>query len=245
MEGRRLASVLLLAALLLAAFAAVGQPPVEQALVRVAAPPGSDGPLVLLLTGDGNWAPFPKAFAETAAAHGAPVLGLKARQYMSHPVTPEGLARDLERAVRAQLETWHRRDLVVVGYSRGAEWTPFVVNRWPAELRARVRAIAFVGLGERASFEFHLDDLFRDVDRPTDVPIRAEVDKLVGIPMTCVYGEEKESFCTNPVPGMQSVEHSGGHRVKDDDKLIAYLLGRLGIAAETDPPSVPAGSTSP
>jgi type IV secretory pathway VirJ component len=246
MERRIFASALLALLLVAPATTGRGQPPAGEGagkssavlpLVLVDAPPGTRGPMVLLLSGDGNWAPFPRAFAVDAAKDGSPIVGLKARDYMSHPVTPERLASDLERAVSMQLEAWHRHELVVVGYSRGADWTAFVLNRWPAELRARVRAAAFVGLSERASFEFHFVDLFRDIERPTDLPVRPEVRKLVGIPMICVYGDdERNSFCERPVPGMQVLEHEGAHRIKDDEKLISYLLGWLGIGPETAPP---------
>jgi type IV secretory pathway VirJ component len=203
--------------------------------VRLSAPPGSSGPLVLLLSGDGDWASFPRGFAEAAARAGSPVLGLKTRAYLSHGSrTPAEVAADLEGPVRAELAASQRRDLVIVGYSRGADWAAFIVNRWPEDLRARIRAIAFVGLSEHASFEFHFEDLFRDVPRATDVPTRPEVEQLVGLPMICVYGtDEKDTLCARPVRGMRVIEHAGAHRVKDDPQLVAELLGALGIGAHS------------
>jgi type IV secretory pathway VirJ component len=200
-------------------------------LVHLSAPAGSAGPLVLLLSGDGDWAAFPRGFAEAAARAGSPVLGLKTRAYLSHGSrTPAEVAADLEGPVRAELAASHRKDLVIVGYSRGADWAAFIVNRWPEDLRARVRAVAFVGLSEHASFEFHFEDLFRDERRATDVPTRPEVERLEGLPMICVYGtDEEDTLCAHPVPGMKLVEHAGAHRVKDDRGLIAELLSDLGI----------------
>ncbi len=246
MDGRRLISLLLvLACTAFPAVEALGQKSAGLPLVLEPASAGTDGPLVLLISGDGNWAQFPRAFADAAAGDGAPVVGLKARDYMQQgPVTPERLANDLAAVVRKQLAAWNREDIVVVGYSRGADWMPFVLNRWPEDLRKRVQVAAFVGLSRNASFEFHFDDLFRDVKRPTDVPERPEVQKLVGLPMICVYGDDvASSFCTDPVSGMKSVQHAGGHRVKDDEPLIAYLLGQLGIGPKAPPPN-PSGSTT-
>jgi type IV secretory pathway VirJ component len=205
-------------------------------LVHLSAAPdsdgsGSSGPLVLLLSGDGDWAPFPRGFAEAASRAGSPVLGLKTRAYLSHGSrTPAEVAADLEGPVRAELAVSDRHDLVIVGYSRGADWTAFIVNRWPEDLRSRIKAIAFVGLSEHASFEFHFEDLFRDIRRSTDVPTRPEVEKLEGLPMICVYGtDEEDTLCAHPVRGMKLIEHAGAHRVKDDHELIAELLRDLGI----------------
>jgi type IV secretory pathway VirJ component len=201
-------------------------------LVHVPAAPSAPGrPLVLLLSGDGDWSAFVHDLAAALAAGGSPVLGLEARSYFSTARTPDETARALEQAVRAELAERHAESLVVIGYSRGADVAPFVLNRWPVDLRARVRAVALVGLGERASFEFHLEDLVREVERPTDLAIRPEVEKLGAVPLLCMRGEsERGSFCERPVPGMRTLVHPGGHRAPDDPGTIALLLRELELA---------------
>ena len=216
----------------LASFAphAVTAAPGEDPLVLVPAPAGTDGPLVLLMSGDGDWAAFVRELAESAAARGAPVLGLKSRTWFSEPRTPEQSAALLETALRAQLAAWNRKDVVIVGYSRGADLAPFAVNRWSEDLRARVRKIVLIGLSEGASFEFHLEDLVRDVARPTDSPTRPEIEKLTGIPLVCVRGtEEEDSFCARPVAGMRVVAHEGGHRATASSGTGAIVLKELGL----------------
>jgi type IV secretory pathway VirJ component len=199
--------------------------------VRVPAPDGTDGPLVLLLSGDGDWAAFVRELGDLAAARGAPVLGLKSRTWLAEPRTPEQSAELLEKAVRAQLAEWQRSDLAIVGYSRGADLAPFVVNRWPPDLRARVRTIVVVGLSEHASFEFHLEDLVRDVVRASDSPTRPEMEKLADIPLACVRGkDEQESFCAHPLEGMQVLVHDGGHRAAADGRTAEIVLESLGLA---------------
>jgi type IV secretory pathway VirJ component len=203
----------------------------ELPLVRVAAAAGAPkGPLLLLLTGDGDWVEYMSNLAAAAAAAGSPVLGLKSRSYLSEPRKPDDVAAALEKAVRRALADWQRDDLVIVGYSRGADMAAFIVNRWPEDLRARVRGIGLIGLSEAASFEFHFEDLVREVHRPTDVPTRPELEKLAGIPLVCVHGErEHDSFCEQPVAGMQVATHTGGHRGSSDDGSIAAVLRALGI----------------
>ena len=200
-------------------------------LVKVPAPSGSHGPLLLVMSGDGDWTAFMRELAETAAAHGAPVIGLKARSYLSTPRKPEELAASLATAVREQLEEWQREDIVIIGYSRGADFAPFVVNRWPADLRARVRAIGLIGLSEKASFEFHWEDLAIDVSRPTDIPTRPELEKLAGLPMLCFRGEdEQKSACDRPLEGMRKIVHDGRHRAKAGDGTTELVLRELGLA---------------
>jgi type IV secretory pathway VirJ component len=216
----------------LASFAphAVTAAPGEDPLVLVPPPAGTDGPLVLLMSGDGDWAAFVRELAQSIVARGAPVLGLKSRTWFSEPRTPEQSAVLLETALRAQLAAWNRKDVVIVGYSRGADLAPFVVNRWSEELRARVRKIVLIGLSEGASFEFHLEDLVRDVARPTDSPTRPEIEHLTGIPLVCVRGtEEEDSFCARPVAGMRVVAHEGGHRATASSGTGTIVMKELGL----------------
>jgi len=202
----------------------------ELPLVRVEAPAGTTGPMILLLSGDGDWAPFPKQLSELAAAHGSPVLGLKMRSYLSQRRTPDEMAATLAPVVRGQLGDWGRSQLMVIGYSRGADIAPFVVNRWPEDLRSQVSGMALVGLSERAGFEFHYDDLLFDIARATDLPTRPEVEKLVGMPLWCLRGaDENESFCDRPVAGMQVATHSGSHRAGGDDGTAQLVLHELGL----------------
>ncbi len=200
----------------------------ELPLVQVEPAPGPAKPLVLLLSGDGDWAPFMRSLSQQVAAQSSPVLGLKSRSYLSKPRTPEAMASALERAVGDALEHWQRDALIIVGYSRGADLAPFVVNRWKEDLRARVRGIVFVGLSEHAGFEFHLEDLMFDIVRSTDLPTRPEVERLTGIPLVCIYGaDEKDSFCPHPLPGMRVLTHPGGHRVNGDENITGLVLQEL------------------
>lgn len=190
----------------------------------------AEAPLVLVLSGDGDWAPFPRRLAEELNRRGVPVIGLKSRSYLSHPRLPDEAAALLAGAVRTGMERWGARAIVVIGYSRGAGMAPFVVNSWPDELHQRVRAIAFVGLGERASFEFHLTDLIRDNRRQSDLPTRPQLERLAGVSLICVVGiDERDSLCDRPVAGMRVFSHRGGHRVGGDSEVIELLLNELAV----------------
>jgi type IV secretory pathway VirJ component len=225
---RLLASALLIALLSVGASASAANQPLP--VVRVPAPSGSNGPLLLVLSGDGDWTGFMKELSDMAAAHGAPVLGLKMRSYLSTPRKPDQVAADLEPVVRAQLNEWHREEIVIIGYSRGADTAPFVVNRWPSDLRARVRAIGLIGLSDNASFEFHWEDLAIDVARPTDIPTRPELEKLTGLSILCFRGEdEQKSACARPVAGMRTIVHDGKHRAKAGDGTSELVLRALGL----------------
>lgn len=184
----------------------------------------------VLLTGDGGWAELVKTLADGLAAHGIGVIGFNSRAWLSTPKTPDATAAAVVRALESVREQWPADRLLVVGYSRGADLAPFVVNRLPAPWRAKVVGVAMLGLAPMASFEFHWPDLVKDTPRATDLAILPELERLRGTPMLCVYGaNEAVSGCRNAPDGLvRKDERRGGHHFDGDpDALLQSVLKLL------------------
>ena len=199
-------------------------------LVEVPAAGPDSTVLALMISGDGNWASADKKIAAVLAADGIAVVGLKARDYLTHHhPTPDDAARDVEGVLRTYLARWHRDRILLVGYSRGADMMPFVANRLPADLRTRVRGMVLIGPVENASFEFHLIDLVKNEHRDSDVPLLPEVERLDGIPILCIYGEdEHDTFCRTAPQGLVALDqHDGGHQIHDPDNVARSILDWL------------------
>jgi type IV secretory pathway VirJ component len=175
--------------------------------------------LAFLITGDGGYAAGDRGIAETFAERGIPTIVLNSRDYLGRKPLPDDAARDAASVMRDYLHTWHRDSVILVGYSRGADMAPFIVTRLPVELRNRLSLVAMIGLGERASFEFHWSDLVKDTRRPTDHPVAPEVLKIHGLRMLCLYGEsEKHSLCpTFPTAVLRTDRHGGKHALTAGD----------------------------
>ena len=184
--------------------------------------------LAFVMSGDGGWASADRALADALVRHGIPVVGLDSRSYLKQPHTPDQAAADLARTLTHYMASWSRERLVLIGYSRGADILPFLVNRLPPALRGAIAGVALIGLADHASFEFHWADLVRDVRRPTDLPTRPEVDALRGLTVVCSYGEhERGSLCPALDPSLaRPLVHGGDHRLpaKDAAMVIDALL---------------------
>lgn len=187
----------------------------------------SGGTLALFLSGDGGWAGGDRAVAQALARSGVAVVGLDVRKYLrAEHRTPDGMARDAAEILERYSAAWHRDRLVLVGYSRGADLAPFVVSRLPEATRRRVALVALIGLANRASFEFHWEDLVHDVPRKTDLPTRPELERIRGTRILCVYGEgEKGSLCPSLEPSLaRVVQHAGGHVLDASSGAAAAAL---------------------
>lgn len=202
-------------------------------LTEVPGPPSDGRVLGLLLSGDGGWASIDKDIAQALASQGVAVVGLNSRSYLGTRRSPERVAADVDRILRHYLAAWNRERVVLIGYSRGAVILPFIANRLPEDLRARIDLIAMLGLGFHAGFHVSLFDLLSTTTSDKDPPVAPEIEALAKakIRMLCVYGtDEKESFCRDGPEGwMVKIAKKGAHHFDGDHgALAADILAQLG-----------------
>lgn len=204
---------------------ALGAPPAQLGdlpIIEVpATQPGKR--FAVLLSGDGGWAGIDKSLGNALAAQGVPVAGFDSLRYFWSARTPDELAADLDRVIRYYAAHWGRTDVLLVGYSQGADVLPFALNRLPATTRASVRLTALLGVGQKASFEFHLSNW---MGPSGDLPIAPEALKLSAASTLCIYGaQEKDSLCPELSPEhARSTALAGGHHFGGDYDELARMI---------------------
>jgi type IV secretory pathway VirJ component len=213
-----------------AAIAGAPPPVNDLPLVEVPAKPPTGDLLAVIISGDGGWAGIDHDVANDLAAKGVPVVGFNSLQYFWAARTPDGAAADLQRVVRHYLAAWGRQELLLVGYSLGADVLPFMAARLPPDLLGRVRLIVLLGPSRMTSFEFHLTDWLGGSEGG-DLPVLPEVAKLRGKPLLCLYGQqEQDSLCTT-IGGLgKAVAFQGSHHFGGD---YASLADRILREAQT------------
>ena len=204
---------------------AIGAPPAQlDGLPIIEVPVSQPGKrFAVLLSGDGGWAGIDKSLGTALAAQGVPVAGFDSLRYFWGPRTPEELAADLDRVIRYYAAHWARSEVLLVGYSQGADVLPFAINRLPAATRANVRLTALLGPGQKASFEFHLTNW---IGPSGDRPIAPEALKLPAASTLCVYGvQEKDSLCPELAPAhARAMPLTGGHHFGGDYAALATMI---------------------
>ena len=207
--------------------AAPPEPPAPQQLAdlpMVEVPVAGAGKrFAVLLSGDGGWAGIDKELAAALAAQGIPVAGFDSLRYFWKARTPEGLASDLDRVLRYYAARWQRSEVILIGYSQGADVLPFAVNRLPAATRANVKLTALLGLAQQASFEFHFSNW---LGPSGDKPILPEARRLSAADTLCVQGDrEKDSLCPKLAPTHARVlVMKGDHHFGGDYPKLARLI---------------------
>ncbi|MFL6620753.1 MAG: AcvB/VirJ family lysyl-phosphatidylglycerol hydrolase [Povalibacter sp.] len=192
-------------------------------LVEVRAPTPGDT-FAILISGDGGWAGLDKKVAAALAGKGVDVVGLDSLRYFWSKRTPQGLASDVDRVIRYYATHWHKPKVILMGYSQGADVMPFVMNRLPSQSRQLVVHTVLMGLGENASFEFHVGNwLGGDQDA---IPILPEASKLSAQSTLCIYGsDEDDSLCPKLAPASAYAQSlPGGHHFDGAYEELADLI---------------------
>ncbi|MEO7775847.1 MAG: AcvB/VirJ family lysyl-phosphatidylglycerol hydrolase [Steroidobacteraceae bacterium] len=184
--------------------------------------------IALLITGDGGWAELDKAVSSALVARGVPVVGFNALKYFWGERTQEGTADDIARVLRHYLASWQASEILLVGYSFGADVMPFVINRLPADLRTRVVSATLLSLGSTASFEVHMAGWMGKA-ASDGVPTQPELAKIRDLPILCLYGAgDNESACdefkgpTYTALTIGEGHHFSGQYAQLADSLLAF-----------------------
>ncbi|PWB70117.1 virulence factor family protein [candidate division GN15 bacterium] len=180
----------------------------------------------LILSGDGGWASIDRQIGEYFSTQGIRVVGLNSLRYFWSRKTPDESGVDLARIIKHYLQTWNKSEVVVVGYSRGADVAPFMVNRLAPALQSRIRILALLGLEGEVDFKFHVLDLISSDSHPEELPVKPEMDKLSGIRTLCFYGEDESgSLCPQlDTTKVTVIQLKGGHHFGGDYKSIAEQI---------------------
>jgi type IV secretory pathway VirJ component len=189
-----------------------------------------DKRLAVMISGDGGWAALDRTVAAGLAKSGIDTVGWDSLSYFWKAKTPDRAGVDLERVLRHYLALWQKERILLIGYSFGADVLPFMASRLSAELCDRVELVAFLGLSNYASFEFHLTDWMGFGSTKEALPVRPEVAKLGWTKRLCIYGEEEtESACPDLAnAGVVVIKMPGDHHFGGDyPSIVKHLLEQI------------------
>ena len=138
----------------------------------------------------------------------------------------EEVAADLAAIIEHYAGLWSRPEVLLIGYSFGADILPFAYNRLQAPARAKVKQLSLLALSTFADFEIHLSGWLGDSRRPDSLDTAPELARLGGVAVQCFYGiDDTGTGCTLPeLMGAEIVRTTGGHHFDGNYPALAKQI---------------------
>ena len=182
-------------------------------------------PLVFYITGDGGWTGFSDAFLQSINKAGYPVVALNAKKYFWEKRTPASMTAELTPLINKYLAKWKRDSVVLIGYSFGADVTPFLFNYAGTPFTKKVGHLVLMLPYTSTDFEVHLTEMIGIASRDA-YKVVPEVNKITK-PILFILGTEKDQFPVHTLTNKnyKVITEGGGHHFDDKaDKVASYVL---------------------
>jgi type IV secretory pathway VirJ component len=129
----------------------------------------------------------PNVFMKQWNSHGYPVVALNAKSYFWSTKRPEDAAKDVADLITKYLSLWKRNEVILLGYSFGADVIPFIQTRLSPVVLNKIQQTVLFSPSKNTDFTIHL---FYN-DKGSSVP--DEINKL-NKPVLIVFGDKEKDL---------------------------------------------------
>jgi type IV secretory pathway VirJ component len=184
-----------------------------------------DKPMIFYLSGDGGLNKFSTALCETLNKKGYDVVALNSKSYFWDKKTPEQTATDINNYLIKKLSGRKNQQLVLVGYSFGADVVPFILNRIPKDIHDKILVSYLMASSGNTDFEIHWSDIFGgNTKRSMDVA--TELNKLTNDKIVIITASDDRHLAANAITLKRYTREvlPGGHHFDGDTDEIAKVI---------------------
>ncbi|MBW6421073.1 virulence factor family protein [Rhizobium sp. XQZ8] len=183
--------------------------------------------MAVIYSGDGGWRDIDQQLGAYMKEDGIPVVGVDALRYFWTEKTPEQTAADLTRIIETYKRRWKVDNVVLIGYSFGANILPATYRLLPDEDKQAVTLMSLLALSHHADFEIDVTGWlgFAGAGKygdPVDDLQQVEPRKI-----QCIHGlKEPDSACpaVQEISGAQVLAREGGHHFDGDYRALNRLI---------------------
>ncbi len=182
-------------------------------------------PLIFHISGDGGWRGFDVKMAEEYKNNRLSFIALNSLKYFWVTKTPAQFANDIVPMLNDSLKTRNKKELIIVGFSFGAEIIPFLFTRLPDDLKKKVRLLVLITPARTSDFTIHLSDMMGE-DHDYAYDVEKEVEKINETKVLAVFGEkETTSFpVTLKKDNLKIIFVKGSHHFTNAKAVMDLIL---------------------
>ena len=180
---------------------------------------------VIFLTGDFGFRNFDKAIVRRLNTKNVSVVVLNAQNYFYSKKNPAQLGADIGSIINQYDRKWNQKQVILMGYSMGAEVLPFAVNQLEEKYRTHLRDVILIGPSQKAIFRLKPTDYLFEEKKGTD--IYTELLKMKSQRSYIICDNNPASLCRKNLDGICDHDFlGGGHHFGHDYALLSNLITR-------------------
>lgn len=183
-------------------------------------------PLIVYISGDGGMNSFSNSLIQSLNKRGYAVLALDAKDYFWQKKEPQQFASDMNQAISMYLKNKRRSSFIILGYSFGADVSPFLATRLSPNLSARCKHVVLLSPSPNTEFEIKIMDMFGWGSKKGRNVVN-ELNKVT-TPVVLFFGKDEDDFPVNEVTiKKQVVIMQGGHHYDNNvDDLANQIISK-------------------
>lgn len=127
-------------------------------------------------------------------AFGYDVFALNTQSYFWNQKTPEQTSSAIENYINQQLKGRQNQKVILIGFSFGADVTPFVYNRFSGPLKDNIQKVFIIGPSKTNDFKIHLGEYFGQEIKGS-LQVIPEINRMKNVPVMVILSDfEFENF---------------------------------------------------
>ena len=188
-----------------------------------------DKPFIFYLSGDGGLNKFSTALCDGFNKKGFDITALNSKSYFWNKKTPEETTTDISNYLSKKLAARKNQQVVLIGYSFGADVLPFILSRLPKDIHDKILVSFLMASSGSTDFEIHWSDIFGG-NTKRDMDVVSEINKLVDDKIVIISSSDDRHLEANKIT-LKRYTHEvlpGGHHFDGDtDEIIKVIMSDM------------------
>jgi type IV secretory pathway VirJ component len=182
-------------------------------------------PLVFYLSGDGGFNRFSNELCTSLNKEGFDVDAMDSKSYFWSQKTPQKTADDISDFLSKKIANRADQQIVLIGYSFGADVLPFVLNRLQKNIAGKIKVSFLLASSGSTDFVIHIADLFGTGKR-RGMDVLSEVNKISNQKIVILNSSDDKGLDAGKITVKHTTEVlPGGHHFDGDiDEVVKAIV---------------------
>jgi type IV secretory pathway VirJ component len=155
------------------------------------------------------------------------ITALDARTYFWEKKSPDQTTKDVAAILTGNELIRKAQQLVLIGYSFGADVMPFIVNKMPPNLKGKIKTVVLLSPSTSTDFEIHVSDLL-GVGKKRGMDVVTEINRMANQKVVTLFGSEEKGFPLNDIHLRNHCNEvlPGGHHFDGNTHEVAKTISK-------------------